>query len=192
MLTNASIRSVLLSDSSATAGRTNSNSRQSLPPRPERRRSCCWWRLSEAPVLGNPGSKGGQTDRGWWLNSTISPLVRFTAKFRASADRLCWAAAVVKLALNQLIASLSAAFALSLGFVQRQGIDIELFMILRDSALYAPTFDKSCSGCSTAITDANFPTKHLIKDTDLLSLKLNQLGLISAVLSVGKFWNGYW
>jgi len=45
------------------------------------------------------------------------------------------AAAVVKLALNQLIASLSAAFALSLGFVQRQGIDIELFMqILRDSA----------------------------------------------------------
>jgi len=49
------------------------------------------------------------------------------------------AAAVVKLALNQLIASLSAAFALSLGFVQRQGIDIELFMqILRDSALMPP------------------------------------------------------
>jgi len=52
-------------------------------------------------------------------------------------------AAAVKLALNQLIASLTAAFSLSLGFVQRQGTDVELFMqILRQSALYAPTFDK--------------------------------------------------
>ena len=37
-------------------------------------------------------------------------------------------AAALKLTLNQLIASLTTAFALSLGFVQRQGIDVELFM----------------------------------------------------------------
>jgi len=52
--------------------------------------------------------------------------------------------------LNQLIASLSAAFALSLGFVQHQGIDIDLFMQILRAVPYAPTFDKSCSG-STAI-----------------------------------------
>ncbi len=52
-------------------------------------------------------------------------------------------AAALKLALNQLIASLTTSFALSLAFIQRQGVDIGLFMqILRDSSLYAPTFDK--------------------------------------------------
>jgi 3-hydroxyisobutyrate dehydrogenase len=55
-------------------------------------------------------------------------------------------AAAVKLALNQLIGALTGAFSLSLGMVQRHGIDVETFMsILRSSALYAPTFDKSAS-----------------------------------------------
>ncbi len=50
------------------------------------------------------------------------------------------AAASIKLALNQLIASLTTSFSLSLAFVQRQNIDVEAFMqILRESALYAPT-----------------------------------------------------
>jgi 3-hydroxyisobutyrate dehydrogenase len=52
-------------------------------------------------------------------------------------------AAAVKLALNQLISSLTAGFGLSLGFLENQGVEIEPFMeILRQSALYAPTFDK--------------------------------------------------
>lgn len=78
-------------------------------------------------------------------------------------------AAAVKLALNQLIASLSTAFALSLSFVQRQGIEVELFMqILRNSALYAPTFDKKLQRMRDRdYSKPNFPTKHLLKDTDL-------------------------
>lgn len=78
-------------------------------------------------------------------------------------------AAAIKLALNQLIASLSTAFALSLGFVQRQGADVELFMqILRQSALYAPTFDKKLQRMlDSDYANPNFPTKHLLKDTDL-------------------------
>ena len=52
-------------------------------------------------------------------------------------------ASALKLALNQLIASLTAAFSVSLSYVQKNEIDSELFMdILRKSALYAPTFDK--------------------------------------------------
>ncbi len=78
-------------------------------------------------------------------------------------------AAAMKLALNQLIASLTTAFALSLGFVQRQGVDVEQFMqILRQSALYAPTFDKKLQRMLDGnYADPNFPTKHLLKDTNL-------------------------
>ncbi len=78
-------------------------------------------------------------------------------------------AAALKLALNQLIASLTTAFALSLGFVQQQGVDVEQFMqILRQSALYAPTFDKKLQRMLEGnYANPNFPTKHLLKDTDL-------------------------
>ncbi len=78
-------------------------------------------------------------------------------------------AAAVKLALNQLIASLTAGFALSLGFVQYQGVNTDLFMqVLRGSALYAPTFDKKLQRMSDRnYANPNFPTKHLLKDTDL-------------------------
>ena len=78
-------------------------------------------------------------------------------------------AAAVKLALNQLIGSLTAAFATSLGFVAEQGADVEAFMaILRDSALYAPTFDKKLQRIrDREFGNPNFPTKHLLKDVNL-------------------------
>ncbi|MEH1818798.1 MAG: NAD(P)-dependent oxidoreductase [Nostoc sp.] len=78
-------------------------------------------------------------------------------------------AAALKLALNQLIASLTSSFALSLAFVQRQGVDVDVFMqILRDSPLYAPTFDKKLQRMLDGnYADPNFPTKHLLKDTEL-------------------------
>ena len=51
--------------------------------------------------------------------------------------------AAMKLAMNQLIASLTAAFSLSLGLIKSEGVDVDQFMnLLRESALYAPTFDK--------------------------------------------------
>jgi 3-hydroxyisobutyrate dehydrogenase len=79
------------------------------------------------------------------------------------------AAAALKLGLNQLIGSLTTAFALSLGFVQRQGVEVETFMqILRQSALYAPTFDKKLQRMVEGDFDRpNFPTKHLLKDMNL-------------------------
>ncbi|WP_414541173.1 NAD(P)-dependent oxidoreductase [Nostoc sp. CCY0012] len=89
------------------------------------------------------------------------------------------AASGLKLALNQLIASLTTGFALSLAFVERQGIDVDLFMqILRDSALYAPTFDKKLRRMLDGnYTNPNFPTKHLLKDTDLFISEAKALGL---------------
>jgi 3-hydroxyisobutyrate dehydrogenase len=89
------------------------------------------------------------------------------------------AAAAVKLALNQLIASLTAAFGLSLSFLQHQDIDISLFMqILRDSALYAPTFDKKLQRMlNRNFSSPNFPTKHLMKDTDLFIAEANLASL---------------
>ncbi|WP_231596564.1 hypothetical protein [Synechococcus sp. CBW1108] len=53
------------------------------------------------------------------------------------------AALHTKLALNQLIASLTHSFSLALHAVQQAGVEVETFMaILRESALYAPTLDK--------------------------------------------------
>jgi 3-hydroxyisobutyrate dehydrogenase len=88
-------------------------------------------------------------------------------------------AAALKLALNQLISSLTTAFALSLAFVQRQGVDGEMFMqILRQSALYAPTFDKKLKRMLDGnFANPNFPTKHLLKDTNLFLTEAEAIGL---------------
>ncbi|MEO1391132.1 MAG: NAD(P)-dependent oxidoreductase [Cyanobacteria bacterium J06634_6] len=78
-------------------------------------------------------------------------------------------AATTKLAMNQLIGSLTAAFSMSLGLAQKEGLDIEKFMeIVRSSALYAPTFDKKLGRmCDRNFANPNFPTKHLLKDMTL-------------------------
>lgn len=79
-------------------------------------------------------------------------------------------AAMLKLALNQLIAAEMAAFALSLGLVRREGVAVESFMeVLRKSALYAPMFDKKLSRLSERNYDnPNFSTRHLLKDVELV------------------------
>ncbi|UCD71317.1 MAG: NAD(P)-dependent oxidoreductase [Syntrophobacterales bacterium] len=71
--------------------------------------------------------------------------------------------------MNQLIASLTAAFALSLGFVRQKGIDVDLFMrILRESFLYPPQFDKKLERMTSKNhSNPSFPTKHLFRDIDL-------------------------
>lgn len=96
-------------------------------------------------------------------------------------------ASALKLALNQLIASLTTAFSLSLHFIQKQGVEVSQFMeILRDSALYAPTFDKKLNAMLTGtFSNPNFPTKHLLKDTNLFLAQADSLGLnTSALLGV--------
>lgn len=90
-------------------------------------------------------------------------------------------AAALKLAMNQLIGSLTAAFAQSLGLVQAAGIDVDTFMaVVRQSALYAPTFDKKLHRMQTRqFADPNFPTKHLLKDMGLFVAAAEAAGLLA-------------
>lgn len=78
--------------------------------------------------------------------------------------------AAVKLALNQLIASLTAAFSMSLGYLREKNANIDVFMdILRQSAIYAPTFDKKFSKMMDRdFSNPNFPLKLLLKDVGLM------------------------
>lgn len=88
-------------------------------------------------------------------------------------------AAALKLALNQLIGGLTTAFATSLSFCQTYGVEVETFMqILRNSALYAPTFDKKLPRMlDQNFENPNFPTKHLLKDMTLFQQAAQAEGL---------------
>jgi len=92
-------------------------------------------------------------------------------------------AAATKLAMNQLIGSLTAAFSMSLALVQNEGLDLDKFMtIVRDSALYAPTFDKKLERmCDRNFADPNFPTKHLLKDMNLFVQAAESQGIDASV-----------
>lgn len=93
-------------------------------------------------------------------------------------------AAATKLALNQLIASLTVGFSTSLGLLQRNGADIDKFMgILRGSALYAPTFDKKLQRMlDRDYANPNFPTKHLLKDMRLFTSEAEKADLDTHLL----------
>ncbi|HYN41507.1 MAG TPA: NAD(P)-dependent oxidoreductase [Thermoanaerobaculia bacterium] len=127
----------------------------------------------EAPVLGSIP----QADSG-----TLQVMVGGTAEQLERLEPLLSAlgrdvrlvgevgmAAALKLALNQLIGSLTAAFATSLAYVRAEGIETELFMdVLRPSALYAPTFDKKLGRMLDGeYSNPTFPLRLLRKDVDL-------------------------
>ena len=94
-------------------------------------------------------------------------------------------AMALKLALNQLIAGLTSTFALSLGFVQQQGVEVQQFMdILRQSALYAPTFDKKLQRMlDRNFANPNFPVKHLAKDVGLFLQESHRMNLNDSTLT---------
>lgn len=93
-------------------------------------------------------------------------------------------ASALKLALNQMIAGLTSTFALSLSYIQQQGVEVDTFMeILRNSALYAPTFDKKLQRmCDRNFDNPNFPTKHLLKDIGLFLASAQTIGLNTKAL----------
>jgi 3-hydroxyisobutyrate dehydrogenase len=94
--------------------------------------------------------------------------------------------AALKLAMNQLIAGLTATFSLSLGLVRREGLDVETFMErLRGSALYAKTFDKKLDKyLAHDYGAANFPLKHLRKDVGLFRRVAEEAGLDTRLIEV--------
>ena len=144
----------------------------------------------EAPVLGSrpealKGSllvmAGGAQD----VFEAQLPLLRQLA----SEPRLMGAVgtgAAAKLALNQLIASLTHGYSLALRLVQASGLDVDRFMeVLRPSALYAPTVDKKLERMmSHQYDDPNFSTSLLRKDLQLF-LREAQLAGVNATALEG-------
>ncbi len=137
----------------------------------------------EAPVLGSiPEAKAGKLIV--MVGATPEQFENYQPIFQCFGSEPILigpvgTAAATKLALNQLIASLTAAFSTSLSFVMKQGVDTELFMqILRQSALYAPTFDKKLQRMvDHNFANPNFPTKHLLKDNNLFLTEAESLGI---------------
>ena len=88
-------------------------------------------------------------------------------------------AAALKLAMNQLIASETAAFAASLALVQAHDVKVNDFMqLLRGSALYAPTFDKKLDRMLNGdFARPNFPLNHLLKDVRLFIASAQAQGI---------------
>jgi len=127
----------------------------------------------ETPVLGSrPEALAGRLQV--MVGGSASDLERALPLLRALDPEPkhlgpVGAAAHTKLALNQLIASLTHSFSLSLHLVQQAGVEVEAFMaILRGSALYAPTFDKKLAKeLAGDYANPNFPTAHLRKDLNL-------------------------
>jgi 3-hydroxyisobutyrate dehydrogenase len=142
----------------------------------------------ECPVLGSlPEARSGKLilmAAGMEDNyKQALPLLKMIGETPRYIGRTGQAAAV-KLALNQLIAGLTATFSLSLALIEENGIDVDQFMqILRESALYAPTFDKKLDRMRNRnFSDPNFPTKHLAKDTRLFLEVGEQLRLDTSAL----------
>ncbi|MFW6021736.1 MAG: NAD(P)-dependent oxidoreductase, partial [Guyparkeria sp.] len=128
----------------------------------------------EAPVLGSiPQAQSGTLQLLLGgpaaLVERLDPLLRTLGTPTHFGEVRSGAGA--KLAFNQLIGSLTAAFSMSLGLVQREGVDVDKFMAtLRESALYAPTFDKKLDNMlGHSFEKANFPLKHLLKDIRLFT-----------------------
>ncbi len=142
----------------------------------------------EAPVLGSVpqaeegkllvmmGGSAGQFEHWSGLLRSFGPEPRLVGPVGH--------AATLKLAMNQLIGSLSAAFSLSLGMARRKGIEVDLFMeILRQSAFYAPTFDRKLPQMQARdFSLPNFPAALLLKDLDLARGEAGALGLDTTAL----------
>ena len=127
----------------------------------------------EAPVLGSLAEAQAGT-LFVMVGGTEGQFVQWGPLFRSLSrePRLVGPvgkAASLKLALNQLIAAEISAFALSLGLVQRAGVPVDTFMaILRESALFAPAFEKKLPRLLTRdYQHPNFSTRHLLKDVEL-------------------------
>ncbi len=143
----------------------------------------------EAPVLGSIP----QADEGTlqvMVGGTAEQLARIAPLLRRLGREVrlvgeVGRAAALKLALNQLIGSLTTAFATSLAFVRASDVPTDLFMeVLRPSALFAPTFDKKLGRMVEAeYSNPTFPLRLLGKDLRLFESAAREAGLEPAVVA---------
>ncbi len=133
----------------------------------------------EAPVLGSiPQIKAGELII--LVGSSPNQFEKYQNIFTPLGKKILHIgkvgnASAMKLALNQLIITETAAFSMSLGYVRENDLSVEQFMdILRGSSIYAPKFDQKLPRMlERNFENPNFPVKHLLKDLDLI---LNEFG----------------
>lgn len=137
----------------------------------------------EAPVLGSISQAKNRT-LVVFFGGLVTQFKQWGSFLKVFGDHVIrmgnvGKAAAAKLAFNQLIASLTTAFAMSVGYLRESGVNINRFMeILRASALYAPTFDKKLLRMVNRDFDIpNFPVKHLLKDVDLMLAEFGKKGI---------------
>lgn len=142
----------------------------------------------EAPVLGSipqaeagtlqvmVGGSGAQLTKLTPILSLLGPLHHAGEVGKAAA---------LKLALNQLIGTLTATFATSLAYARATDVPTDLFLaILRESALHAPTFDKKLPRMlASDYANPTFPAKHLLKDLRLVEHAFREAGLGTALVA---------
>ena len=144
-------------------------------------------RYLEAPVLGSipqakaarlmvlAGGDGADLERVRPVLSCFGPVRHVGA---------VGAAATLKLALNQLIATLAAAYATGLEMVRAGGVDVEHYVeVVRASALHSASFDKKLPRwLERNYGDPNFPVRHMLKDVRLCRGAAAAGGLATEVL----------
>lgn len=145
-------------------------------------------RYLEAPVLGSlPEAKTGTLIiMGGGVKEVFDDVLPTLQVLGATPRYIgeTGTAAALKLAMNQLIAALSAGFSLSLGYAMKNGVATELFMqTVRESALYAKTYDKKLQKyLDRDFGTANFTSQHLLKDIRLFIDDAKAAGLNTAAL----------
>jgi 3-hydroxyisobutyrate dehydrogenase len=141
----------------------------------------------EAPVLGSiPQADtgtlqvmvGGTAEQLGRLEPILSRLGKEVRLVGAVGQ-----AAALKLAFNQLIGTLTTAFATSLAYAKASGIPAELFLeVLRPSALYAPAFDKKAGRMIEGeYANPTFPLRLLRKDMDLFVRAARAAGVVPLI-----------
>ena len=146
----------------------------------------------EAPVLGSiPQATDGSLII--LVGSTEEQFQKHKKLFETMGSKIILLGEVgsgsaVKLALNQMIASLMSSFSMSIGYLREMNADVDKFMeILRGSALYAPTFDRKLPNLlNRDFSQTNFPLKHLLKDINLIINQFAQNNIDTTMLDAVK------
>jgi len=88
-------------------------------------------------------------------------------------------AVALKLAMQQMAASLFCAFASSISMIKEQGLDVDVFLdFLRTSPMYTPLFDQKLPRIlGRDYARAGLPAKHLERDLKLFLEETEELGL---------------
>ncbi|HWJ19636.1 MAG TPA: NAD-binding protein [Geobacterales bacterium] len=146
-------------------------------------------RYVENPVLGSrPEARSGtliaMAGPAANIDDEVSAFIDLYSNRRIVFDAVGQASAL-KLIFNFLIGTLTASFSVALNAAQENRIDVDQFMgLLRESALYAPTFDKKLNQMLTGqYTNPNFPAEHLKKDLNLFGEVAHLSPLATAFVS---------